>query len=349
MNESTHNGTGAEEKDEAPRAGSHIKPLKLQDDRELPAADHYQLDDLLQYHDQAFVIQTYTLLTGSAPTIEQLTNTLDKLRSGRLSKIEIIDRVMATRAGGQPAVRVVGLPSTTARWVARWPLIGYVLRIVKGLARLPVLIQDQQRFEAYALAQQQHIADYINDVLAPAAAVPSSDLSRTINDAVESVLMLSDSVIELTARHHEATTQLQSQLAQLQSQLQQLQSQLEELQAGQTTRHEWQLQVQENLRALADAQIQQQQLLERVQSAQSATATAQQEFLVQEQRVIVETQKLVLGQIETEVQELATQQGTKSRELATQIRELQATVDSLKPRARRQAVGSKSQSNTKIT
>lgn len=345
MNESLHNRSGAEEKDKTLRVESRIERLKLEDDRELPAADHYHLDELLQYHDQAFVIQTYAALTGSAPTIEQLTNTLDELRSGRLSKIEIIDRVVATRGDGQPAVRVVGLPSTTARRVARWPLIGYVLRIVKGLARLPVLIQDQQRFEAYALAQQQHIADYINDVLAPAAAELSSDLSRTINDAVESVLMLSDSVIELTARHHE----LESQLAQLQSQLQQLQSQLEELQAGQTTRHEWQLQVQENLRALAAAQIQQQRVLERVQSAQSATAAAQQEFLVQEQRVIVETQKLVLGQIETEVQELATQQGTKSRELATQIRELQATVDSLKPRARRQEVGSKPQSNTKMT
>jgi hypothetical protein len=339
MKESLHNRSGAEETDKTPRVESRIEPLKLQDDRELPAADHYHLDDLLQYHDRAFVIQTYAALTGSAPTIEQLTNTLDKLRSGRLSKIEIIDRVMATRADGQPAVRVVGLPSTTARRVTRWPLIGYVLRIVKGLARLPVLIQDQQRFEAYALAQQQQIADYINDLLAPAAA---GQMDSQMNDAVESVLMLSDSIIELTARHHEATTQLQSQLAQLQSQL-------EQLQVGQATRHEWQLEVQENLRALADAQIQQQQVLERVQSAQSATAAAQQEFLVQEQRVIVETQKLVLGQIETEVQELATQQGTKSSELATQIRELQATVDSLKSRTRRQAVGSKPQSNTKIT
>ncbi len=143
-----------------------ISPLKLQPDAEQTNADHYLVDELLRYHDRVFIKHVYSALARREPTQAELTSRLDDLRSGRSSKIEIIESVLAAQTGGQPTVHVDGLPSPMSRRVSRWPVIGYMLRILRGFTRIPLLIENQQQFEAYALGQQQRIEDYVNDVIA---------------------------------------------------------------------------------------------------------------------------------------------------------------------------------------
>jgi hypothetical protein len=220
---------------EAQRAGAQVEvspnlpPLELQLAPALAPAQSYQLADLLRYHDRAFVEQVYFALLRRAPTDAERARALDELRGGRRSKIEIIEGLL-TGADGHAMVRVAGLPSPTMRRVARLPVIGYVWRLLRGFARLPVLMQHQQQFETYALGQQQRIADHINGVLAP-----------TLADALDSIVMLSDSLLALQA-------QLQIDLAAfnnaLTTQQQQLDAQQQQLDAARNAQQEFLVQEQ---------------------------------------------------------------------------------------------------------
>jgi O-antigen chain-terminating methyltransferase len=298
----------------------HIPALELQPGTESREAERYQLDELSRYHDRAFVANAYAALCKRAPTDTELKRTLDDLRSGQRGKVEIIESLLAAQTGGAPRIHVEGLPSPLLRRVSRWPLFGYTLRLLRDLRRLPLLIRHQQQFEAYTMAQQQHIADYLNDVLAPAVKRPEEDspviagLSATVADAVESVMMLSDSLVELSGRQAELQAQLQN-LQRLQAEPQDLQAQLQHVRAEhqnlqahlqnlQAQREQSEALLHTNLVALTEALTAQQQQLDEARRAQATTANAQQEFLVQEQRVIVETQKAVLAEIQERLDEL---------------------------------------------
>jgi hypothetical protein len=179
--------TSAVQSDASPQVAHALTPLVLQADEAASDAPQYHVRQLLCYHDRAFITHAYAALCKRPPTETELARTLEDLRGGRRSKIEIIADLSA-----QPGVhaRVVGLPSPVARRLGRLPLVGRVLRVLRALVRLPVLVEHQQQFEAYTTGQQQRIADHINAIVAP-----------TIADACEGVLMLSDALADLSQRH----------------------------------------------------------------------------------------------------------------------------------------------------
>jgi hypothetical protein len=311
-----------------------IPPLALQvvaepDDRRV-----YQLSELLSFHDQAFVLNSYLAIVKRQPTQAELAQTLAQLRGGRLSKTNILAGLLAL----QTEVRVEGVPSSPSR-VAQWPVIGYVLRVLKAVGRLPVLIKHQQEFETFALAQQQQIADYINDTLAPAfmtdEKAAGGQLAATVSDAVATVLMLADSLVDLSAQQHDIQTRLQK----LQEQREQSEVQF----------HASLLSLTEGLAALqkklaqsettmhADLLAQQQHLGE-VRDEQSATAASQREFLVEEQRLIVQAQQLALKELQDQLAEVTSEQQIKHRELAGEIEHLRTLIEPLPARSRKPEV-----------
>jgi hypothetical protein len=165
--------------DGAAAQSAQASPLLILQPIPEPRADaQYQLDELLAYHDRAFVAYVYNAICDHAPTAEEFAATLADLRYGRRSKVEIIEGLCA----GRGRARVLGLPSPLARRVARWPVVGRVLRLLRALARVPLLIEHQQKFEAYALAQQQLIADHLNQAL---------------TDAGDALAMLSEALAEV--------------------------------------------------------------------------------------------------------------------------------------------------------
>ncbi len=287
-----------------------LPPLKLQANVEPGDATSYSLHDLLGYHDRAFVEQVYAALLKRNPTKTEVEHNLTELRSGRLNKIDIIEALLDSQRDGEPAVRVEGLPSRTLRRLGRWPVLGYVLRVLRGLVRLPVIMRDQQRFEAYSLAQQQRIADYLNEELAPAVQrlnllKSDGELTANIKDAVESVIMLSESQVDLSERQ----SALEEKFERIEAQLGLLQSNQQELQA--------------HVVALGEALKAQQQEMERLRNESSVNAAAQREFLIQEQRMIVEAQKVALKDLE---EELDGNQDKKLEELAIIVHHLQQTI-----------------------
>lgn len=317
--------------------GSDVKSFSLQPDTKLENSSSYNLSDLLQYHDRAFILNAYTVIAREPPAPGDLEQRLHDLRSGRRTKTEIVEDLVAMH----PDVRVKGLSSTTIRGVSRWPVIGYILRVARGLARLPLMIQHQQQFESYIVGQQQRTIDYVNEVLAPPRAIdyvnevfkppraidfavsfPREELSESVSDALKTVMMLSDSLIELSANLASIDTQLQrlkakqenaetefhasliSATEQLTTHLQRQQEQsTTSIQQLQKQQEQSEAQLHANLVTLTNQLSLQQEVLAELRREQELTTVAQREFLIDEQRAIVEAQKAALSDLQAELLE----------------------------------------------
>jgi hypothetical protein len=292
---------------DAPPVAPYIKPLVLQSDFQAGDRSQYHVAELLAYHDLHFIRGVYKAILGRAPLEAEGVRDLDDLRCGRAGKVEIIERLLASpeaHAETGRRVRIEGLPSPLMRRLGRMPVVGYALRLVRALVRLPVLMQHQQQFEIYALAQQQHIADYINRMLAGGVR-KGADTSGTSmpfflhsqhEDIAETLAMFSDALLELSNSHAELQERTQTQVEQAQA----------------------------ALTELTEAITAQQQLAETLSRAQQLAADAQQEFLIQEQRVIVETQKVVLEELREELRALSARQQRAHEEFDAEVRRLRS-------------------------
>jgi hypothetical protein len=293
---------------EARAPASHVTPLVLQRDVTATGGkDQYHVAELLQYHDGHFIENAYLALLGRDPFAAERARELDDLRGGRASKVEIIERLLSSPEAAARGVRVEGLPSPVMRRLSRVPVVGYLLRLASALVRLPLLMQHQQQFEIYALAQQQMIADHVNQVFTMSArrdddggdaAAPLLNLSQH-RDLIETVSMFSDALLDLSNGHAELQAQTQTQAEQVQA----------------------------ALTNLTEAVTAQQQITEAIRREQQTIADAQQEFLIQEQRVIVETQKVVLEELREELRVLSQRQEDARAELDAEVRRLQTLLD----------------------
>ena len=356
-----------------PDPSFRLPAFELQSATPLRDAQHYDIDELLCYHDRIFLFQAFQAILKRTPGEAEFNQTLDDLRSGRRTKIEIISGLTSAVSTSSQPVHIAGLKSPAAQRIGAWPVIGYLVRLFAAVARLPRFMRDQQQFEAYSMGKQQEMADYLNAVLLPAYARQADDaaaltnLSVTTSDLVDTVTMLSDSLIQMSARQAELqsafqaqietiqrtqanqaqieielqsrTTQAQQQTDELRARLEQIRSELEQAQAQAETQKD----LQATITGLAASQTKQQQAIEEWQQAleetrraQGLTAEAHQEFLIQEQRVIVETQKVVLTDLQAQIDDLLVQQKAKHEELASalqQLRGLAATGTDTHPRA----------------
>jgi hypothetical protein len=304
------------------QSAPYTDSLVLQPDFQAGDRSQYHVAELVAYHDRKFVDAVYKAILRRLPSPVERGRELEDLRGARAGKVEIIERLLASpeaRAAGR-GVRIEGLPSPLMRRLDRVPVLGYALRLVRALARLPVSMQHQQQFEIYALAQQQRIVDYINQRMgrgarAGAGGAPMpfyvfsqhDDGTEHHNDVAETMAMFSDALVELSNSHADLQ-------ARTQTQVEQAQAALTDLTAAITA---------------------QQQLAETLRREQQLAADAQQEFLIQEQRVIVETQQAVLAELREELRELSARQQRARDEFDAEVSRLR----SLEAAARRNASG----------
>ncbi len=153
-----------------PRSHAVIQLLKpLPHAAALPQKTHYELRDFLDYHDEAFIVNAYRGVLKRDPDSSGLGIFLSKLRSGDYSKIEILGRLRSSPEGRKAGVRIKGLWFPfVVQTTYRLPLLGYVTSWLNFVLRLPVLIKNLQRFEAYTAywmhQQQRASAEQINDI-----------------------------------------------------------------------------------------------------------------------------------------------------------------------------------------
>jgi O-antigen chain-terminating methyltransferase len=121
-------------------------------------ASHYHVDDLLRFHGEDFVRNAYRALLCREPDEPGMSHHLQQLASGRFNKLDVLDSLHRSAEGRSSQVKLTGLALPIAvRRLGRIPVVGYVIRLLVGIARLPRLVQHQNRYEFYNWSQQQRI------------------------------------------------------------------------------------------------------------------------------------------------------------------------------------------------
>jgi len=148
-------------------AENSFPQIKLQPDFQ-PHPDHrYHVNDLLGYHDRAFVHAAYRAVLKRSPSETELLRDLKRLRSGDVNKIDLLATLRFTSEGRAKGVEVEGLvfPALIRR-LGQLPLLGYVIRLGIAFVRLPNLVRDQREFGSYVLSQQEQIVEFVNQASA---------------------------------------------------------------------------------------------------------------------------------------------------------------------------------------
>ncbi|MDT7541195.1 MAG: hypothetical protein QOE33_1099 [Acidobacteriota bacterium] len=169
-------------------------PLRLQVALEPRADARYRVDQLLAFHDRAFVESAYAATLGRVPTHDELSATLADLRDARRDKREIVEDLIESEEGARVGARARVEGVEGAGWKRRarsLPVIGYLWQLLAGIARLPLAQRHQREFDAYVLAQQQIIVDHLNE-------------KGPFAEALAAISLLSDALAGLAARQAEA-------------------------------------------------------------------------------------------------------------------------------------------------
>ncbi len=133
---------------------------------ELPHKSRYTLGELLDRHDEDFLRTAYEALLGRRPDASGVTTYLGGLRTGRLSKIDILGRLRFSREGRERGISVRGLlPLWLAHTAYRIPVLGDLVAWISALVRLPRLVKQWSRFEAFVMFQRGEQTAQINAAL----------------------------------------------------------------------------------------------------------------------------------------------------------------------------------------
>ena len=163
--------------------------LKLQP--ALEKRDQYHINDLLGFHDETFIKNAYKVILKREPDDSGFARYLENLRSGRYSKIDILRSLRFSPEGQKANVSIAGLGKLSyLRKLYRVPVAGYLLRMVVGIGRLPVLIMNHRRLESHTAAQLERVAAHVNDASRHFADAnrKQADLSRRQFETVQDQL-----------------------------------------------------------------------------------------------------------------------------------------------------------------
>ncbi|WP_395788870.1 methyltransferase domain-containing protein [Aquimonas sp.] len=188
----------------------------------------FRLDELLTPHDSEFVASAYRALLKRAPDYEGARNFLGQLRSGQLSKGEVLGRIRFSPEGRMHGVRVRGLlPVLVFHSASRWPVVGYPLRLFSWLLRLPVLVRHFQALEAHSHGIEARLGEALASAAArmDAQAVELDRLSAQLLAAqalaaehlIEAQQQAAAAAVGLNARIDRLQRESEQQLASLQS------------------------------------------------------------------------------------------------------------------------------------
>jgi len=142
------------------RPAEHVhSPSPGQSNGSFNGNNRYHVNDLLRFHGDEFVRNAYRALLRREPDEAGLAKHLELLASGRFNKIDVLASLHSSPEGRNSQVKLDGLSFPVAvRRMGRLPVVGYVVRVAVAVARLPHLIQHQNRFEFYTWSQQRSIS-----------------------------------------------------------------------------------------------------------------------------------------------------------------------------------------------
>lgn len=227
---------------------SPVPELKLQPDFQPRSTNRYHISDLLRYHDRAFVDNAYRAILKRPPDATEFARDIKRLRSGQSNKIDLLATLRYSNEGKAKGVELEGLTvPAMVRRLGQLPLIGYFVRLVIAVIRLPNQVRDQREFAGYVLSQNQQIADFVNVVSARVAegnqrlAQIEERLSTQVallNKGLEKQLHEQRAVVETIEDRIAAEKELlKTQIEEIRVQTEQLQTLVEELQRAPDFHH----------------------------------------------------------------------------------------------------------------
>ena len=137
-----------------------ISPRPGPSNGNVKSGNHYHINDLLRFHGEDFVRNAYHAILCREPDESGMSHYMDGLASGRINKVDVLASMHSSPEGQTTRVQLDGLTLPVAvRRLGRLPLIGYLVRVIVSIARLPRLGQYQSQFEFYTWSQQRRLAE----------------------------------------------------------------------------------------------------------------------------------------------------------------------------------------------
>lgn len=151
----------------ARRAAAFHLPRLPEAPAALPRQDRYTLSELLNRHDEDFLRTAYQAILDRRPDANGVNAYLGGLRTGQLSKIDILGRLRFSPEGRERKMAVRGLlPVWLVHTAYRIPVLGDVLAWGMALLRLPRLVRQWSHFENFVMFQHGQQNAQINAALA---------------------------------------------------------------------------------------------------------------------------------------------------------------------------------------
>src|SRR6266850_2012392 len=157
------------------------------------AKDQYHLNDLLKSDDADFLTAAYRAVLKRDPDNVGYNYYLEQLRAGHIDKVDALAILRFSSEGKLKNVQIEGLAlSTFIRRLGHLPVIGYPIRLVLDLLRLPVLMHRMRQHEARLLAQNRKVAEHANEVAIHVETVNKafagylSNISAAVSDLLKS-------------------------------------------------------------------------------------------------------------------------------------------------------------------
>lgn len=123
----------------------------------LPLKDCYGLNELLGFHNAAFIDNAYAAILRREPDPQGKMNYLSRLRSGLLTKVDILGRLRYSREGRNKNVAVKGLlGSFMVHSLFKVPVLGWGVRLVTAVLTLPTILKTVQAIECAAHQEDEN-------------------------------------------------------------------------------------------------------------------------------------------------------------------------------------------------
>jgi SAM-dependent methyltransferase len=128
-----------------------LPPFAVQPVFQSKAEGHYHVNDLLCYHDQAFVNVAYRTVLHRSTDTDGYLHYLNMLRKG-CAKIDILGRLRYSKEGRAAGIKISGLAlAFLLQQVYRIPVFGRFVQILSAIWHLPHLERNQRTFENHAI------------------------------------------------------------------------------------------------------------------------------------------------------------------------------------------------------
>ncbi|MGC9028022.1 MAG: DUF4214 domain-containing protein, partial [bacterium] len=110
----------------------------------------FTIEDFLKYDDEAFIKNAYRNILQREAEEQGLNFYLSMMRNGRLNKVQVLASLRYSKEGKKKKTNIKGLYlSYLAVKLYKFPIIGYVIRWITAIIKMPLIIRNITAFENY--------------------------------------------------------------------------------------------------------------------------------------------------------------------------------------------------------